>query len=414
MVARIIGGDYNEETMLKKIILLFFILNLVLVSSWFIGDKILPFWTENYLGKNLGGNVSEMPLIWSRANFDGFHYVKIARDGYQHLQQAFFPFYPKLIRFFEKIIGDYTISGVIISSISFLAFMYLLSKLLKEVGEDSQTIKKTLIYYALFPTSFYFLSVYTESLFMVWIIASFYLAEKKQWFLAGLVAGLAAYTRFIGVFMVPALIYRYYQSVTKRQMIDRLQAAKEAIGNYFSWQYLKYLIKTRLPLLKSLLGISTGLWGLVVYGFYLHRTFGDFFYFANVRPDFLGGRQVNRIVMIYQVFWRYLKMIFTVDLISYTYFYVWLELLITLLFVFLILYGWLRTKISRSWVIFSAFAFLVPTFTGTFSSMPRYVLVCFPCFITLAKLKLPRFILYISFGLLFGLTTLFVRGYWIA
>lgn len=400
--------------MWKQIIKLFILIQLILVSSWLVGDKLLPFRTETFLGRGLGGNVTNYPLLWSRANFDGFYYAKIARDGYQHLQQAFFPLYPKLIWLVEKITDGFVLSGVIISSLSFLAFMFLLSKLLEEIGETKSTIRKTLVYYAVFPTSFYFLTVYSESLFLLWVVLSFYLAQKNKWLLAGLVAGLASYTRVVGLFMVPALIFQYYQTEAKRNMKTRFQAAKSAVKNRFSWSYLKYLLKTRLPHLKKITAILTGLWGFITYGLYLKNSVGDFFYFAKAQPGFHTGRQVNRVVLIYQVLWRYLKMIFTVDITSYTYLIVWFELLFSLLFLFLLIYCWLKTKIPRSWLVFSAFAYLLPTLTGTLTSMPRYVLACFPCFLGLSKLKLPKYVSFISIVLQFVAAMLFVRGFWVA
>jgi len=400
--------------MVKLIFKLFFLLQVVLIVSWFIGRSFLPIRTSAFLGKGLGGQVSNQPLLWSRANFDGFYYAKIARDGYQHLQQAFFPLYPRLISYLEKVAGGYVLSGVIISSISFVVFMVLFSKLLDIVGEKKSVIKNTLIYYALFPTSFYFLSVYSESIFLVWVMLSFYLARKEKWLLAGLVAGLASYTRVVGLFVVPALIYEYYEIEAKRTMKDRFAAAKQVFRKRLSWQYFKYALKSRFRHIKNLFFISLGSWGMAKYGLYLKRTVGDFFYFVHAQPDFHTGRQVNRVVLIYQVLWRYLKMIFTVDITSYTYLVVWFELLISLLFVFLLIYTWLKTKVPRSWLIFSAFAFLLPTTTGTFTSMPRYVLACFPCFLSLAKLKLPRYVQYLSLVIQFAAAVFFVRGYWVA
>ncbi len=400
--------------MWKTIIKIFLILQLTLIAGWYVGEDILPFRTETFLGRGLGGWVSNKPLLWSRANFDGYYYAKIAREGYQHLQQAFFPFYPNFIRLIKHLVGDYVLSGILISSLSFLVFMYLFSLLLKSQGEDKSTIKKTLFYIGLFPTSFYFVSVYTESIFLVWVILSFLFGHKEKWLLAGLTAGLASYTRVTGIFMVPALIYQYYQTAAKRDMKTRVKAASETIRHRMNFKSIVSIIKTRFPHVKNLLAISTGCWGLVAYSIYLKRTVGSFLYFVQAQPQFGTGRQVSRLVLIYQVLWRYLKMILTVDIASYTYAIVWFELLITLLFIFLLIYAWLRTNTPHSWIIFSALAFLLPTFTGTFSSMPRYVLTCFPCFLILAKLKLPKYIYLISYLFLFIAATLYLRGFWIA
>ncbi len=400
--------------MTRLIIKLFILIQLVLVGGWLAGSEFLPIRTETFLGKGLGGKVSNQPLLWSRANFDGFYYAKIARDGYQHFQQAFFPLYPNLIGFFEKIFGGYVISGVIISAVSLLLFLYFFNKLMKEKGFDDSIRRQSLIYITFFPTAFYFGAAYTEAIFMFLVVLSFYFAQKKRWLFAGLVAGAASYTKVVGIFLVPGLLYEYYDSQAKRDMKTRFVAAKEAIKNRFSLKYIVYLIKSRLPHIRGIGSILTGAWGLITYSLYLKRTTGDFFYFSTAQPQFQTQRTTDRIVLIYQVFWRYLKMIFTVDVTSYTYLIVWVELLIVLLFVFLLLYSWLKANLPPSWLIFSAFAFIVPTLTGTFTSMPRYVLICFPCFISLAKLKLPKYVPYISLVLQFIAAALFLRGYWIA
>jgi hypothetical protein len=74
-------------------------------------------------------------------------------------------------------------------------------------------------------------------------------------------------------------------------------------------------------------------------------------------------------------------------------------------------------KIKKEWLVFSLFSVITPTLTGTFASMPRYVLLAFPIFIYLAQLKnmfikIIILILFISF--LCIATILFSQGYWVA
>jgi len=376
---------------------------------------------EAFLGRGLGESVVQ-PLIWSRANFDGFYYAKIARDGYQHLQQAFFPFYPKLIKFFQPLFGNFIIAGIFLSSACFLLALWLLARLLRKEGEEEATIRRTLLFLTLFPTSFYFVSVYTESLFLFLVLLTFWWAREKRWWLAGFTAGLASYTRLVGIFLFPALLYEYYQTESRRRMSERLSAVKKALVYRLSFNYLVYLFKSRWHHLKNLFFLSFSWWGLLSYMIYLKKTTGDWFYFARVQPDFGAQRSVDRLILLYQVFWRYLKMIFSVDPRSYIYFNVWFEFLIALLFLAILIWAWLmifhqeKEKISwrPSWLIFASFAYLLPTLTGTFSSMPRYVLVCFPCFLVLAKLKLPKLSYFLSGAFLLICAALFVRGYWIA
>ena len=77
-------------------------------------------------------------------------------------------------------------------------------------------------------------------------------------------------------------------------------------------------------------------------------------------------------------------------------------------------------KIRWDYWIYIVLGFLVPTFTGSFSSLPRYVLVLFPAFIYLA-LSLERRKKYIVIGIYILLSIiaitaqmLFVRGYFVS
>ncbi len=72
-----------------------------------------------------------------------------------------------------------------------------------------------------------------------------------------------------------------------------------------------------------------------------------------------------------------------------------------------------------SYLIFMVLAFIAPTLTGTFSSLPRYALVLFPSFILLSlwaeKYRWIK-ILYplLAIPLLIFCLILFTRGYWVA
>ncbi|MFH1561193.1 MAG: hypothetical protein ABID04_01275 [Patescibacteria group bacterium] len=390
---------------------LFIVLQLVLLVSWFLGSAFFPL-GRNFLGSSLNDHASQ-PLIWSRANFDGEHYTQIAAGGYGQHEQAFFPAYPRLIGLFQPFIHSFILSGVFISSSFFLLSLWLLAILLKDTGENEQTIKKCLLWLVVFPGSFYFVSVYTESMFLFLALLAFYFARKKNWLLAGLVAGLASATRFVGIFLLPALLFEYYETVSKRGMAERLSVAKERVKK-FSFSYLTHLFKSRWAHVKNTFFILLSSWGLLAYGSWLNKTVGDFFYFIKVQPEFGAQRTVNRITMIYQVFWRYLKMIVTVDVTNPIYLTIWLEVLTAILFLILLILGWWKLKIHRSWLVFATLAYVLPPLTGTFSSMPRYILICFPCFLVLAKLKLPRWLYLLSFLLLLLCCSLFLCGYWIA
>jgi len=416
--------------MVKYVLKLFVALQAILILSFILGRQLL-LEKEAFLGRSLG-ELENAPLFWSRANFDGFHYTKIARNGYQYLQQAFFPFYPQLIKFFQRFLGSFIISGLFISHLSFILFLLIYWKLLQIDGIKEEAIKKTFLFLVLFPTAFYFLSVYTESLFLFLVLLSFYFARKGRFFWAGVIGGLASYTRLNGIFLLPALIVEYYQQESRRRMKERLEALKERLVHPRRNHFV-YLFYSRIPHFKNLFFISLSSWGLIKYMYYLKKTQGDWFYFSKVQPSFGAQRAVDKLILLYQVFWRYIKMVFTVYPKQWLYFNVWFELLVSLLFLGLLVWGWYKKeeyKIRSSWLTFATATYLLPTFTGTFSSMPRYVLVCFPCFLVLtrifADLEKKRGVLRrgpvpvewvwlgISLVLLVTTSMFFFRGYWVA
>ena len=392
--------------MSRFIIKTFLFVQLILILAWFFGGKYI-FLRPTFTGTELV-ELNSVSFLWSRANFDGVRYVQIARDGYGYLQEAFFPFYPQLIAFFKNFFGYFTPAGIFVSLTSFILALIVLSKLLSFEKIKEGRIRKIILVLAFFPTAYYFSVVYTESLFLLLVLLSFYLSKQKKYLLAGMVAGLASYTRLVGIFLIPALIIDY----CSQENCNFSGSIKDKLRKAF----------------KALCFSSISSWGLFAYMYFLKRTTGDYFYFAHVQQGFGAGRTTEKLILIYQVFWRYVKMIFTVNPNQWAFYYVLLEFIISAAFLSLIVWGWYKRKeykIRDSWLVFSTLAFILPTLTGTFSSMPRYVLVCFPCFVVIERLLsstkkknkilgcLCKYYLPISLLLLLILSAFFFQGYWV-
>lgn len=367
------------------ILSLFLIWRLGVFVFAFLGLKLVP------LRVDFIGTAEDLylkkPLLWAWANFDGAHYLIIARQGYLQFQQAFFPFYPFFIRFLTRFFNNYLFSGLLISHLSLLLALFLFYQLVKLDFKD-KIAKRSLLYLLLFPTAFYFGSVYTESLFLMLVLASFYAARKKHWLLVGVLGGLASATRFVGIFLFPALVVEWWQEQRGRE-------------------------KVKLTDVWPLFFIFCG---LLFYMAYLGKTVGDPLYFIHIQPLFGAERTGGKLILLYQVFWRYLKMILTTK-IDVLYFSVWLELITSLLFLVLLIFSYLHFHLS--YFIFMLLAYITPTLTGTFSSVPRYVLVLFPGFILLAlwaeKYRWLR-VLYPIFAIILSIVAviLFTCGYWVA
>ncbi len=343
-----------------------------------------PYW-ETLLAPN--GH----PLFWSWGNFDGVHYITIAKQGYSaQFTQAFFPLYPLLMRFVARLTGEYISAGLLISHISAVVAFILFYKLVR-LDKGEGTAKKTLIHLLLFPTAFYFGALYSESLFLAFVLGSFYAARKKHWWIAGLLGAAASATRIFGIFLLPSLLLEWYYGRGKKTAFSRRE-----------------LFQAVLPILLS----ATG---LLLYMYYLNRAFSDPILFLNSQPAFGAQRSSDKLILLYQVFWRYTKMLATVDINSLLYFTVSQEMLSGFLFLGLTVLAFKYTRLS--YAIFGLFSYLAPTLTGTFSSMPRYVLILFPSFMILGMVKNPRFhkLWWFVSVILLGINTaLFVRGYWVA
>ena len=130
---------------------------------------------------------------------------------------------------------------------------------------------------------------------------------------------------------------------------------------------------------------------------YLNYAFGDPLLFYSVQNDFGAQRETGRIVMLYQVFWRYVKMLLTVKVSSLLYYRVILEFLAGLFGLILSILSF--RDVRKSYALFAFLAYILPTLTGTFSSMPRYVLPLFPLFVVLSK-RLNPLVYKLTLGLL--------------
>lgn len=342
--------------------------------------------TENFSWSNLA-------QMW--ANFDCRHYLSLAEHGYSffYTEQlfSFFPFYPFLVRTLTSITGCYLASGLIISHLAFILGLYFLYRLIN-LDFKKKTTQNVLLLLLVFPTSFLFTTLNAESVYFLLVILTFYLARKKQLLPAAILAALASVTKFSGIFLWPALIVEFWHHSNKS---------------------LRKLVRRPSSLFLLLPPL-----GLFFYVRYLALQVGNPLAFLLSRPDF-APRFTAKITLIYQVFFRYLKMIFTLSPADPIYFTIILEILVGALFLILIILS--LKKVRFSYFVFSLLSYLVPTLTGSFSSMPRFVLPLFPAFIILAlimekskkKWLKPAYII-ISLILAVISVALYTRGYFVA
>lgn len=337
--------------------------------------------------------------IWGFGNFDGVHYLRLAQNGYvDAYYQAFFPLLPLLIRFFNiipknvlldaRVFVDpsYFYTGIILSNLFLLISLLVLNKL---VGKNMFFGSALLL--LSFPTAFYFGAIYTESLFLLELLLFMLFLKEKKYLYAGCVASVASATRLIGVLLSLVLLI---------ELIREIYSGKIKL-----WTTTFY---------KEVFSLLVAPSGLLAYMFCLKRHFGNYFAFVSVQSGFGAERSSMPMISLPQVFYRYLKMFLSVKN-QYQLFSISVEFVFAILGLVLII--WAYKKIAISWWLFSLLVYLLPTLTGTFSSMPRYLIFSYVVLIPII-VKLPasfrKFTVVVMSVLQMLFLALFTRGYWVA
>ncbi len=366
----------------------FVIWRVALFVFLFIAIKYVPL-QKNFLGGGMQNYLSN-PWFWSWINFDGEHYLSIAQMGYQPLTYFFFPIFPVVSRFIGNLIGggffNLALAGLVVSNVSFFVALIGLWKLAK-MEFDKTIANYTVLLLLLFPTSYYFGSYYTESIFLAVIVWSFYMIRKDKWMYAGTLGGISTAIRIIGVALLPSFAIEMWQRKRKN--------------------FLMFLGTILVPL------------GILIYMYYLNIKTGDPLNFLNTISIF-GAQRSSTFIILPQVFYRYIFKIIPALNFQYfpSFFTTFLEIFSALSFLFLSILSFWKTRLS--YAVYLSLGYIIPTMSGSFSSLPRYVLILFPAFILSAVYvrKLSRIWRALVFSILSVClavaTMMFTRGYWVS
>lgn len=336
------------------------------------------------IGQRAGTHVQEsshvLLAVWGR--WDAVHYLDIATQGYRGTDMAFFPLYPLLIRIFGALAGNHLIAGLLISNASFFFGLLYLYKLL-EHEYDRAVARRAIFYVSIFPTAVYFAAVYTESLFFMLTVASFYYMRARMWWVAGALGFLAALTRVEGVLLLVPFVMEWaaaYESGAKATIVNLLAA----------------------------LLIPLGLTGYMAYLWVLRA---DPLYFSHVQIHW-NRHFAPPWVSVINAFGK----IFAHGAGSQNVANQSLEVAFTVLMIGVLVAGW--HSLRPSYIAYMGLSILVPMSTSNLMSMPRFALVLFPMFAILARWGerpwVNNVILAFSLPLMGLFTVLFADWYWVA
>ena len=226
-----------------------------------------------------------------------------------------------------------------------------------------------------------------------------------------IVSSLASLTRVEGMFLVFPIAIILLANRHKLQTSNKTLRYK--VRDLFST-----IIKDKKLVLISL----SPFFGLLLYMLYLFITTGDFLRFYHAQAIFHNGRSTDHIILLPQVYYRYIRIILTASH-NFIYFVAVNEFITFNLLFFILLYDlWMLLKQKKDankmnllgLNIFSLANLILPTLTGTLTSLPRYALLSLSFFIRIAELKntLLRYFLLTLFTIFhFILLSLFIQGF---
>ncbi len=340
-------------------------------ASAYSVDDIFPY---------LDAIVETNPLVALWQRFDTNWYLAIAARGYApDGSTVYFPLYPALIHVATVLVGDPLLAALLISNLALIGVLVLLYRLGKSLFDAAST-RRAVAYLLLFPTGFFLLVAYTESIFLLFALGAFAFAARGRWWLAAVCGALAALTRLQGVLLIVPLGYLWWKwAVSKNQKAEGRALAGVAL--------------LLIPLASGSFLALTNLSLLTAYEGQLHARF--VMPWENVATSIALIANARASV---------------IDI---------LNLLAAILFGVMVMAVW--KKLPREYGLYAVAMFLAPLFRMTTTqplvSMLRYALVVFPVFMLWGvwgrNIWVNRAIVYLSFPLQLYLSAQFILWGWV-
>ena len=174
------------------------------VAAWYSDASVTPdsvVGVPGYEAPMLGGAAGTLFGVWLRA--DALWYLKISTQGYgpEVGTFAFFPLFPLFVAIVRPLFGGGELYAALFVANAFAAgglilFFLLARQILDDAGARAATFGL-----ALFPTSFFLVAPYAESLLLAFGSASLLFALRGKRGAAAVAGGLAALTRPFGALL---------------------------------------------------------------------------------------------------------------------------------------------------------------------------------------------------------------------
>ena len=308
---------------------------------------------------------STSPFWDTFARYDAGYFEGIAWGGYAPLAGgrsniAFFPVYPLLMRSVARLFGRqhaiFYISGIGISWLCFILAMvalYYLARLDLPRPRAERAVLLTMI----FPFSFFYGVVYSESTFLLFAVLAFYGFRTRRWGVGGLCGAIATGTRVPGVMMLPAI----------------------------AWLAWRNAQPTRRDRIGAIVGLALAASGFGAYCVYINQLTGHPFEWAATIQRwgyYPGGPPwLTPVTLVRQLVTHPYRYLTTNPMAVYDTLYG----VTGILFALAVPFVWRR--FGAAYGVFMLLSLWLPLSSGVFEGMGRYCSVLFPCFIWLASIR---------------------------
>ena len=302
--------------------------------------------------------------------WDAKHYGNLVENGYsdwqedgQHIFLVFYPLYVWVVRLVRFVIPNTAAAGLTVSFLCFAGGCCYVYRLAAERWGKS-VAETALLLLGLFPFSFFYGLVMTESLSLLTTAAACYYATKKKWLLYGIWGALAALTRMTGILVIAVAVI---------ELLNEYQPLQKPVKDSLKKALPQFLRK--LPLLLTPLLGALGYLGLNYY------VDGDPFAFSKHQAHWHQGSMWISKVLVY--IWDYLRGNIEKSLGWAT----WMPNLVLFILFFCVLVLATRRRENPPSLLAYAFCYLVANYSLSWLlSAGRYLSCGFVFFILAAEL----------------------------
>jgi hypothetical protein len=376
------------------------------VSAW-VGERIFE---THEITVPAWGRLAHL-LIDGWFRWDTGWYLKIAALGYSADDGSivFPPLYPLLIRWIAPFLGrNYLLAALVISNLACLVALFLFFRLAQVYLNSKDQVQNALLYLLAFPTAFYLFAGYSESLFLALTLGAWLLAQRKEWFIAGLAAGLAALTRLQGWLIILPLGWM----MLSERPIELAESPVQAIHHVFE------RIKTRSGIRKTLSRLGHGAWAVFILPSTSFAGYSLWLKYGNLGSIPAAYRQYWNLTVVPP--WQGIQLLYGKLSRGHLLLIDWIDFGLFLLFLGLSLVGTVYINPAFSLYIWGTWGLtLMRGYPNQLmASSMRYLLTLFPIFLLMATWIKRRWISALIFTIFLVLQLfllwVFLNWYWVA